>query len=252
MKTALLIFAGALTFVHTAPAQPPPPFATPRGASFIGVMVQEIDSERARALKLREEAGVEITRVEPDSPAEKAGLRVGDVILDWNGSRIEGMEQFSRLVRETPPGREVKLDYIRNGAQQSAMFKIGMRRPVSPIPPAPPERPDMHMPDMPRTFMSWRSSSLGVECETLDGQLAQYFGVKDGVLVRSVLKNTAAERAGVKAGDVIVKVEDAKVTSPADISAHIHAMRGKAIPVVLVRDHKEMSLTISFDDDNHG
>src|SRR5271166_5596536 len=79
------------------------------GSRYIGVMVQEIDSERAKELKLREEYGVEVTRIEPDSPADKAGLKVGDTVQQYNGQRVEGMEEFKRLVSETPAGREVKL-----------------------------------------------------------------------------------------------------------------------------------------------
>ena len=82
----------------------------PRGSgSFLGIGVQEIDSERAKALNLREERGVEVTRVEDDSPAAKGGIQTGDVVLEYNGDRVEGVEEFMRMVRETPPGRDVKL-----------------------------------------------------------------------------------------------------------------------------------------------
>jgi serine protease Do len=103
-------------------AQTPRPMrvASTGGAqSFIGVNIQEIDSERAKALKLREEAGVEVTRVEPDGPAEKAGIKPGDVVTHFNGQRLEGIDQFKRMVTETPVGRDVKLDVIRNGATQT-------------------------------------------------------------------------------------------------------------------------------------
>jgi serine protease Do len=106
------------------------------------------------------------------------------------------------------------------------------------------------MPDMPRSFMSWRSSALGIECETLEGQLATYFAVKEGVLVRSVSKGSAAEKAGIKAGDVIIRVDDAHVVTPADISSRIRSMRGKSVSVVLMRDHKEMSLSVMVDEED--
>ncbi len=79
------------------------------GGTYLGVNLAEIDANRAKELKLKEDYGVEITRVEENSPAEKAGLKAGDVVLEYNGQRVEGMEQFGRMVRETPPGREVKL-----------------------------------------------------------------------------------------------------------------------------------------------
>jgi serine protease Do len=215
-------------------------------------MVQEIDADRAKTLKLHEEAGVEVTRVEPDSPAEHAGLKIGDVIMQYNGLHVEGMEQFSRLVHETPAGREVKLDIIRAGMPQVVTARIGARRPApfAALQAPPTERFEMHMPDLPRSFMSWRSSALGIECESLEGQLAQYFGVKEGVLVRSVTKGSAAEKAGIKAGDVITKIDDAKVAAPSDISSRIRSMRGKSIPMVLMRDRVEMTLTVAVEDDD--
>ncbi|HET8547906.1 MAG TPA: PDZ domain-containing protein, partial [Bryobacteraceae bacterium] len=99
-----------------------------RGGSYLGIGVAEIDAERAKALSLKEEQGVEITRVEDDSPAAKAGLRVGDVVLQYNGQRVEGTEQFMRLVRETPAGREVRLLVSRNGSHQTLAVKTGTRK----------------------------------------------------------------------------------------------------------------------------
>ncbi len=260
MKISLLTLAGALC-VAPAVAQPTPPRVmklASTGTSFIGVMVQEINADRAKTLKLPSESGVEITRVEPESPAEKGGLKVGDAIMQYNGQHVEGMEQFSRLVRETPVGREVKLDIVRNGAPQTVTVKVGGRHTsagfgmVAPAPvPAPaPERWEVRMPDMPRSFMSWRSSALGIECETLEGQLAQYFGVKEGVLVRSVFKNSAAEKAGIRAGDVIIRVDDSHVATPADLSSRIRSARGKSTPLVVMRDRKETTLNVTVDEED--
>ena len=79
-------------------------------------------------LRLKEEHGVEITRLEDDSPASKAGLRVTDVVLEYNGQRVEGIEQFVRLVRETPAGREVKMLISREGGLQTISAVIGSKR----------------------------------------------------------------------------------------------------------------------------
>src|SRR5579863_1438139 len=95
--------------------------------SFLGVGIQEIDTDRAKELKLPEEAGVEITYVEANSPAANAGLKTSDVVLQYNGQRVEGTEQFTRLVQETPEGREIKLQIIRNGASQVVAAKIGSK-----------------------------------------------------------------------------------------------------------------------------
>lgn len=227
--------------------------------SFLGVGVQEINTERSKALKLKEEYGVEITRVDDDSPAAKAGLKVHDVVLEYNGQRVEGTEQFVRFVRETPAGRTVKLTINRGGANQTLAAIIGSRKSsissVSPLESFRVEIPkEMSMPDIPKAMMSWRSTMLGVEAESLgESQLATYFGVKEGVLVRSVMKSTAAEKAGIKAGDVLMKVNDTRVTSPRDVTNAIRTARTnsrQSYPVVLMREKKELTLTVAVDDES--
>ena len=116
---------------------------------------------------------------------------------------------------------------------------------VLPLPPM----PQIRIPDVPHALMSWRSSSLGIETESLGSQLAEFFGVKDGVLVRAVLKDSTAEKAGFKAGDVIVKVDGEKVTTPREISSLLHGTRSKkTFPVTVVRNKKEITLNITLDE----
>ena len=99
------------------------------------------------------------------------------------------------------------------------------------------DMPEIHIPDMPQVFTTWRSPMLGVEAESLGSQLAAYFGVKDGVLVRSVIKDSAAEKAGIKAGDVITKMEAISVTTPNEVSSAVRsASSSKTFSVELVRD----------------
>jgi len=247
MRSALFIAALMLPWwaMGQAPAQPPAPTVLPSrlimspSGSYLGVGIQEITAERAKALKLPEETGVEITRVAPDSPAEKAGLKSGDVLLQINGNKVESLEESARLVRETPVGHEVKLEIFRNGARQTITAKVGEHPPAGL-----PDGFGFRMPDVPRIIQGLRSPMLGVEAESIDGQLAQYFGVNEGVLVRTVMRGSAAEKAGVKAGDVILRVDDAKVATPAEISARLRAAHGKPIPVALMRERKEMSLTV--------
>lgn len=218
--------------------------------SYIGIGMQEIGPQRSWALRLPEASGIEITEIVPDSPAEKAGLKVGDAILKYNGQKVEGISQFARLVRETQAGRDVKLDVSREGVMQQVTVRVAQRK----LP-----RPDgndgpmilpfqLQIPDLSRSVPALRSAVLGVEAEAVDGQLAQYFGVKEGVLVRSVLKGSAAEKAGIKAGDVIVRLDDAQVAMPADISNRVRLLRGKSVQVALMRDRKEMTVTAAIED----
>jgi serine protease Do len=220
------------------------------GGTYLGVNLAEIDANRAKELKLKEDYGVEISRVEENSPADKAGVKTGDVVLEYNGQRVEGMEQFGRMVRETPPGREAKLTISRNGAMQTLTAVLGSRKfPFSGNFPPGFEVPEFHMPDIPQIFTTIRSPMLGVEAESLGTQLAVYFGVKEGVLVRSVLENTPAQKAGIKAGDVITKVDGMAVSAPSELSNAVRAANAKkTYPIELVRDHKPVSVSVNVED----
>ncbi len=234
-------------------------YATAPGtSSYVGVFLAEIDGERAKALKLREERGVEVTKVESESPAARAGLKVGDVVLDYNNQRVEGIEQFRRFVRETPPGRDVKLSVSREGSLQTLTVRVGSRKipgtmepMIGMVAPRVPEAPEFRFPRNGMVF--WSSSILGVEAEGLEGQLAQFFGVKEGVLVRNVMKGSAAEKAGLHAGDVITKVDDTRVSSPSELTRAMRAARNasrKSVPLVVMREKRETSITVTVDDED--
>jgi serine protease Do len=224
-----------------------------QSGSYLGIGVAEITTERAKALNLGEERGVEITRVEEGSPAEQGGLKTGDVVLEYNGERIEGVEQFMRVVRETPPGRQVKLLLSRSGSTQTAVVKTGARKswPSNAQAfefPRTLHFPEVRMPDVPRSNVTWRSTTLGIEAESLDSQLATFFGVKEGVLVRSVIKGSAAERAGLRAGDVITKVDDTVVSTPREVTSATRAAGSKrTVTLTLVREKREMTITVALD-----
>jgi len=159
------------------------------------------------------------------------------------------MEQFGRLVRETPPGREVKLIISRNGATQTLTAVLGSRRSRYEVHIPPFEIPRIEIPDIPNVNMIWRTARLGVEAEALGDQLAGYFGVREGVLVRSVLDNTPAQKAGIKAGDVITKVDGNTVTAPGELSSAVRMASAKnSYSVEVMRDRKPLTLTVTPED----
>jgi serine protease Do len=219
------------------------------GGTYLGVSLAEIDANRAKELKLKEDYGVEITRVEEGSPAEKAGVKPGDVVQEYNGQRVEGMEQFGRMVRETPSGREVKLTISRDGAPQTLTATLASHKVR-----AFPENfrivmPDIPVPDIPQIYTAMRTARLGVEAESLGPQLSEYFGVKEGVLVRSVRENTAAQKAGIKAGDVITKVDGTAVTSPSELSGAVRAASAKkTYSVELMRERKPQTVSVTVEE----
>jgi serine protease Do len=243
-------------------AQPVPPPASQahpalralvgRG-TYLGVGVVDVDAERAKALKLKEARGAEVTMVNEETPAAKAGIKVGDVILEYNGQPVAGTKELQRLVRETPAGRQVKIELWRNGAPATVNATVEESKGVYTfdwpfgginLPPMPPI-------DIPRMVTAMQIPALGVECESLasDSQLAEFFGVKDGLLVRSVSRNSAAEKAGIKAGDVIVKIGDTHIGNHRDLAAALRANRTKgAFPATVMRNKREMALTVTLED----
>ena len=109
--------------------------------------------------------------------------------------------------------------------------------------------PEIRIPDIPQIFTTLRTAMLGVEAESLGSQLAEYFGVKEGVLVRSVLENTPAQKAGLKAGDVITKVDGTAVTSPSELSGAVRSVSSKkTYSVELMRDRKPQTVNIAVDE----
>ena len=250
LRNLFFITLAACSTVVTQ-AQPLAVLPAANVSSYLGVGTQDVNADRAKALNLPEEAGVEVTLVNPNSPAAAGGIKTGDVIMQYNGERVEGGEQFARLVRETPVGRDVRLQIYRSGAAQTITVKIGARPaqviqgavgiPGALTPALPLSSP------MALNRTTWSTPGIGVEVESLSGQLAEFFGVKDGVLVRSVTTGSAAEKAGLKAGDVITRVGDARVATPADLMTRLRVGRGLTTAITVIRDHKEQNLNLGLD-----
>ena len=232
--------------------------------SRLGIGVQDVTPDRAKALKLKEERGAEVTMIMDNSPALKAGLKPGDVILDFNGKPVQGMAHLQHLVGETPPGTEVKLGVWRNGQSLTLLATTvratvietpggivdigGMTMTMPPMPPEPP-MPPVNI-DIPVIVTMVHSSALGLDEESLqpDSQLAEFFGVKDGVLVKTVARDSPAEKAGFKAGDIIVKIGDAKIGNTHDVTAALRSRPDRVLPVTVVRNKKEVALSVALED----
>jgi serine protease Do len=251
-------------------AEAPEMFVSPEeeGSGWLGVEIGEMTPERAKDLKLSSVRGVIVTDVEPDSPAAKAGLKENDVITQFDGQTVEGTVQFRRLVRETPPGRTVSLGILRDGAAQNLSVELGDRSEYfekkmhgkmreygnMQFPPMPPNPPSPNMPEWPdqqvQTMRDWRTPVLGINAEDLTGQLGEFFGAPDnsGVLVREVRSGTPADKAGLKAGDVIVKVDDQPVRSLADLRDQLRAKSGqKSVSLGILRKGESLSLPVAIE-----
>lgn len=231
------------------------------GGPRLGVEIDDITSARAKELGLKEEAGVAIEGVTPDSPAEKAGLRKGDVITQYQGARVDSAMQLRRLVRETAPGRTVQLQVFRDGISRTVSVKLVemeddaheiVRRHRIEIPPI--DIPDIEIPDIPLHGLMPGHVRLGAQVESLTGQLGEFFGVKggEGVLVRSVMKGGPGEAAGLRAGDVIVRVDGESVADQGDLRDLLRERRGRELKLGIVRDKREMTLTVAAPKEGEG
>lgn len=279
-----IVFIGALALavgaaLATLGAQEPGRAREPRRAGMtmldgrgaqLGVTVRdiEVDAAGAKAPALQEEGapalqgpGVRIDEVTPGSPAEKAGLKEGDVVVEFDGERVRSARQFTRLVQETADGRTVKMAILRNGQRQmvdatpeARSFSWTMdfdgdrvRRDVERSLRNLPEmrafrmNPDFRFDGMPEVAGRSRTR-LGVSVQSLSPQLAAYFGVTDGgALVASVTPGSAAEKAGLKAGDVITSVNGDRVRDADDLTHEISGVSGDAA-LEVVRDKKVLTL----------
>ena len=219
--------------------------------SYIGVALIDVTSDRAKSLGLNEERGVEIVRVVEGSPAEKAGFHPGDILLTYNGEPILGAQQLGRLVWETPQNRRVKLQYLRGGKMHETTV-ITVAQDKSEVDGGSDFRalrdqlPSMNlsMPaDIPSPLLVWRNRMLGVDCEPLDSQLAEYFGVSHGILVRYVEKGSISDKAGIRSGDVLLSLGDRDLLNPRDLSQCIRAQTAtKQVQISLMRDHKALTV----------
>jgi len=226
--------------------------------SYLGVDTRDVSSDRLSALHLKEETGVEVTMVDQDAPAGKAGLKEQDVILTLNGEKVSSVEQLRRMIRETPPGRTITLDISRNGQPMAFKVQLADRKdtfshnfgskfkdfhfdmPTLPV------MPEM---DMPVSIVVVHSSARsGLMVENLTPQLGDFFGAKNGqgVLIRSVEKGSRADQAGFRAGDVILKINGEAVHDSSDFSHALRSRQGNTASVVILRDKREQTITLTL------
>ncbi len=231
------------------------------GGSYLGVDTRDVTPDRVSALHLKSESGVEVTMVDQDAPAGKAGIKEHDVILTINNQEVESVEQLRRLIHEIPAGRTIEVGISRDGQASTLKAQLAERSKTmgynhdfhwtGVMPPMPVINiPKINMPEMDfQTVVVMRSPSRsGLMVENLTPQLGDFFGVKsgNGVLVRSVEKGSRAETAGFHAGDVIVKVNGSAVSDCSDFTRLLKGHAENKATVTVLRDRKEQNITITL------
>jgi serine protease Do len=247
------------------------------GPSWLGIETQEVTANKVKEFKLPAERGVVVGRIAPDSPAAKAGLKENDVITEVEGQRVEGATQFSRMIHEIPAGRTIQLTIWRDAKSQTLSATLGEAEQVHrgwmntqpgafafSMPEV--EIPDVQDFDLPEVrdlpSMEWDGGDLvmpgavpgirprlGIDAEDISGQLGAYFGAPDGegILVRSVNPGSAAEKAGVKAGDVITSFNGERLRSLGDLRQKLSARNDdKPAKLGVLRNKSNMTLTVDL------
>ena len=232
------------------------------GPSWLGVETQEVTAENAKELKLPAERGVVVAGVTKDSPAAKAGLKEKDVITEVNGQRVEGAAQFRRMIHEIPAGRAAQLTVWRDGRAQTLRATLGKAEErhdkwMGATPGTFAFRmPEVQIPEMPSIdlggemgMLAGGRPRLGIDAEDIGGQLGSFFGAPDGegILVRSVNSGSPAEKAGMKAGDVITSFNGERVRSLGDLRQKLAPQNdAKTAKIGVLRNRIEVTLSVEL------
>lgn len=248
----------------TAQADEPMALSIGRAGAYLGAAVEDVKGEESAA---KATAGVVVRKVVDDSPAAKAGLQDGDVIVSFDGEHVRGAAQFARLVRETPVGRTARLEVRRDGTAQSLSVTVAERQPFAGAGAMAKGDFAKGFPkdltkDLEESFRHGghvfqkdfdvlrdrdRPRKLGIEFQEISGQLAAYFGIDgDALLVTSVAEDGPAARAGIKAGDVLLSVGERKLRRSEDLFAALAPLeRGVEVALTVQRTGKPMDLKLT-------
>ena len=199
---------------------------------FMGVSVQPLTPDLAAAFSLpATQKGVVVQNVIKDSPAQKAGLASGDIVLSVNGKEIDSPGALTRNVSLVPPGGNVEVQFLRGGQKKSLAFKVGQRPDDEQASGGPAEE------EGPAAAEANKSPKLGVSLSPITPELSKESGIPAGagVAVLQVVEGGPAERAGVRPGDVILDVNQKAVTTPNEVAAIVGKMKDGEFALLRLR-----------------
>ncbi len=217
---------------------------------YMGIYVGDVDQERAQALHLKDTHGAEITVLDHDAPAAKVGLKLHDVVLQMNGTAIDGAEQMKKMLREIPVGRKVQMVVSRDGVLQNVTVQMADRYKMQQearqqldtagTSSTPGQGFLTGSGDVPSSggFHLWMGSSLhvGALVEPLAPQTADFLGLNGGVMIKSVARKSAADAAGLKPHDVVLEIGGESVVTSSDWERLLRSSEGKPVQVTILRD----------------
>ncbi|MGB5073480.1 MAG: PDZ domain-containing protein [Bacteroidota bacterium] len=225
--------------------------------AWLGVMIKSTIKKTSDGKVEKEEKGVFVEDIVDDSPAEKAGIKEGDQLLAFNNVTIGEPVDLTGALKKMKEGDKATVTVLRDGKQMTmdVVLGAGKERKImiskSIRTPRAPRAPRAPMAGI-APGLSWMSEggsgSYGMKIETLDKQLGEYFGAPEGqgILVKSVKKESEAEKAGFKAGDVIVRAGKKTVEDVGDFRSVLGAFdEGEKIPVKILRKGKDMTIELT-------
>ena len=189
---------------------------------WLGVVIQPVSEDMAKSLKMDQAKGAIVADVTKDSPAEKAGLKPGDVVVSADGRAIEDSSALSRYIASKAPGSSVRLQMLRDGAQRTVSLTLGTF-------------PDE---DNREEAAQARGGQMGMTLRDLTPAMADQLGLPrgtSGVVVTGVEAGEAAEDAGLQRGDVIVSVNGQEVENVEDFDKEIAKAKGDGLARLRVR-----------------
>ena len=246
------IVAGALGIVSYAQTtRPRARSSNLQGSSgYLGVGVMDVTPEIARTHGLKTAEGVLVSWVNGE-PAARAGIHENDVILEFDGQKVNSESDFTETIVGKAPGTKVTLTIQRGDTKQNVVAVLGTRPLGLPLTvPAPPPGLANLSPDEMRAAIAAANAvaapRIGLEVTEMTSQLAAFFGVHQGLLVESVDAGTPADKAGLKAGDVVTKVNGIPVTTAREVLGVIRQAGGKNVSITAVRNKKVMTLSMEL------
>jgi serine protease Do len=188
---------------------------------WLGVQVQRVTPDLAKSFGLDRERGALVADVMPDTPAAKAGIERGDIIIEFNGRKIEEMNDLPRVVASTPPNTDVPMKLLRKGQEKTVQVRVA----------------ELKEERVAEGGGGTLEENLGMTVQELTPEIARNLGVSEskGVVVTNVEDGSPADEAGIRRGDVVLEVNQKKIQTVQDYRAAISRVGGSDSLLLLVR-----------------
>lgn len=228
------------------------------GGAYLGIQPEDINRENMSRYNSSAGRGVGISSVMENSPAEKAGIKKGDVITQFDGEQVTSSRKLLRLIGEAAPEQTVRLTILRNGSEQQLTVTLGKRedqwRAYRAL--IPEGRAGTMVTPQPRVWGDSREGftmyfgnnrRIGISTSSLSKQLADYFGVSggQGLLISSVIENSPASRAGLRAGDVITEVDGQRINDAGDLINALNRKEEGDVTLTIIRDKSQRTIKVT-------